>query len=163
MGTVENKKLIQDAFTAWARGDGMAFFNLLAEDVHWTVIGSTPVSRTYAGREAFVEGAVKPLTGKARRADRADRSRHHRGGRQGGAAVGRAVVGEERYYLSSGVLLGDAADGRQGGRGHCVSGYGADFADLEVVSRHRLTIAPANERGREHLQHPRPFLSYDCE
>jgi uncharacterized protein (TIGR02246 family) len=64
MGTVENKKLIQDAFTAWARGDGMAFFNLLAEDVHWTVIGSTPVSRTYAGREAFVEGAVKPLTAK---------------------------------------------------------------------------------------------------
>ncbi len=64
MSTAENKKLILDAFTAWARGDGMAFFNLLAEDVRWTVIGSTPVSRTYASRDAFVEGAVKPLTGK---------------------------------------------------------------------------------------------------
>ena len=64
MGTAENKQLIQDAFTAWARGDGNAFFNLLAEDVHWTVIGSTPVSRTYASRAAFVEGAVKPLTAK---------------------------------------------------------------------------------------------------
>ncbi len=64
MSTVENKKLIQDAFSAWARGDGQAFFNLLAEDVRWTVIGSTPVSRTYASREAFVEGAVKPLTAK---------------------------------------------------------------------------------------------------
>jgi uncharacterized protein (TIGR02246 family) len=64
MGTAENKKLIQDAFTAWARGDGNAFFNLLAEDVHWTVIGSTPVSRTYPSRAAFVEGAVKPLTAK---------------------------------------------------------------------------------------------------
>jgi ketosteroid isomerase-like protein len=40
MSTVENKKLIQDAFTAWARGDGMAFFNLLAPNVRWTVIGS---------------------------------------------------------------------------------------------------------------------------
>jgi uncharacterized protein (TIGR02246 family) len=64
MSTAENKKLIQDAFTAWARGDGNAFFNLLAEDVRWTVIGSTPVSRTYPSRDAFVEGAVKPLTAK---------------------------------------------------------------------------------------------------
>jgi uncharacterized protein (TIGR02246 family) len=64
MSTAENKKLIQDAFTAWARGDGTAFFKLLAEDVRWTVIGSTPVSRTYASREAFVEGAAKPLTEK---------------------------------------------------------------------------------------------------
>lgn len=64
MGAADNKKLIQDAFTAWARGDGNAFFNLLAEDVRWTVIGSTPVSRTYSSRDAFVEGAVKPLTAK---------------------------------------------------------------------------------------------------
>ena len=64
MSTAENKKLIQDAFTAWARGDGNAFFNLLAADVRWTVIGSTAVSRTYPSRDAFVEGAVKPLTSK---------------------------------------------------------------------------------------------------
>jgi len=64
MGTAENKKLIQDAFAAWARGDGMAFFNLLAADVRWTVIGSTPISRTYTSREAFVEGAIKPLNAK---------------------------------------------------------------------------------------------------
>jgi uncharacterized protein (TIGR02246 family) len=64
MSTAENKKLIQDAFAAWARGDGMAFFNLLAPDVRWTVIGSTPVSRTYTSREAFVEGAIKLLSAK---------------------------------------------------------------------------------------------------
>jgi uncharacterized protein len=64
MSTAENKKLIQDAFTAWARGDGNAFFNLLSADVRWTVIGSTAVSRTYPSRDAFVEGAVKPLTAK---------------------------------------------------------------------------------------------------
>jgi ketosteroid isomerase-like protein len=33
MGTAENKKLIQDAFAGWTRGDSNAFFNLLAEDV----------------------------------------------------------------------------------------------------------------------------------
>jgi len=64
MGTTENKKLIQDAFAGWARGDSNAFFNLLAEDVRWTVIGNTPVSRTYTSRAEFVDGAAKPLTAK---------------------------------------------------------------------------------------------------
>jgi len=64
MSASENRKLVQDAFTAWARGDGAAFFNLLADDVHWTVIGSTAVSRTYTSKSAFVEGAIKPLSTK---------------------------------------------------------------------------------------------------
>jgi ketosteroid isomerase-like protein len=64
MSTTDNRKLITDTFTAWSRGDGMAFFNILADDVRWTVIGSTPVSRTYSSKSAFVEGAVKPLTEK---------------------------------------------------------------------------------------------------
>jgi uncharacterized protein len=61
MGAAENKKLIQDTFTAWREGDGAAFFNLLAEDVTWTVIGSTAVSRTYKSKQEFLEGAVRPL------------------------------------------------------------------------------------------------------
>ena len=36
MSIVENKKLIQDAFTAWANGDGMAFFNLLGSVAKFT-------------------------------------------------------------------------------------------------------------------------------
>ncbi len=64
MSAAENKKLIQDVFDAWAGGDGMAFFNTLAEDVQWTVIGTSPVSRTYTSRQAFVDGAAKPLTAK---------------------------------------------------------------------------------------------------
>ena len=64
MSATENKRLVEDAFAKWARGDGSAFFALLADDVHWTVIGTTPVSRTYLSKQAFVEGAVQPLTGK---------------------------------------------------------------------------------------------------
>ena len=45
-------------------GDGGAFFNALAEDVQWTVIGSSPVSRTYTSRQAFLDGATKPLSAK---------------------------------------------------------------------------------------------------
>jgi len=62
MGTAENKKIIEDAFAAWGRGDGAAFFNILDEKVRWTVIGSCPVSRTYNSRQEFLEGAAKPLS-----------------------------------------------------------------------------------------------------
>ena len=61
MSTTENRKLVEDAFAKWSRGDGGAFFSLLADDVRWTVIGSTPVSRTYTSKPAFQEGAVQPL------------------------------------------------------------------------------------------------------
>ena len=60
MSSVENKKLIQDAFTAWANGDGMAFFNLLADNATWTVIGNCPISGTYVGRQQLVEEALSP-------------------------------------------------------------------------------------------------------
>ncbi len=64
MSAADNKKLIQDVFAAWARGDGAAFFNILADDVRWTVIGSCPVSRTYTSKQQFLEGAAKPLNEK---------------------------------------------------------------------------------------------------
>jgi len=61
MSPVENKRLIQDAFTAWASGDGMAFFNLLTDSATWTVMGSCPISGTYVGRQRLVEDALTPL------------------------------------------------------------------------------------------------------
>jgi ketosteroid isomerase-like protein len=60
MSASENKKLIQDAFAAWTKGDGMAFFNLLADNATWTVIGNCPISGTYVGRQRLVEEALKP-------------------------------------------------------------------------------------------------------
>lgn len=64
MRTVENKKLIQEAFAAWANGDGMAFFNLLADNASWTVMGSCPISGTYLGRQRLVEDALTPQRAK---------------------------------------------------------------------------------------------------
>lgn len=60
MSTAENKQLVQEAFAAWANGDGMAFFNLLAEDARWTVIGNCPISGTYMSRQQLIEVALKP-------------------------------------------------------------------------------------------------------
>ena len=53
MSSTENKQLVRDAFDAWSRGDGRAFFKLVADDVRWTVIGSTPISGTYHSKREF--------------------------------------------------------------------------------------------------------------
>ena len=57
----QNKKLIQLAFDQWADGRGN-FFDLLADDVQWTIAGSSPYSKTYTGKRQFLDQAAKPLT-----------------------------------------------------------------------------------------------------
>jgi ketosteroid isomerase-like protein len=57
MSAVENKKLVEDAFGMWVRGDRAAFDNLLGDDLHWTVIGNSPVSGRYNSKREFLEGA----------------------------------------------------------------------------------------------------------
>lgn len=63
MTAADNKKLIAGAFEAWSRGDGRPFFKLLADDVKWTVIGSTPVSGTYTSKSDFRQ-TLKSLSDK---------------------------------------------------------------------------------------------------
>lgn len=57
----QNKKLIQQAFEQWASGNGN-FFDLLTDDVQWTITGSSPFSKTYTGKQQFINETVTPLT-----------------------------------------------------------------------------------------------------
>jgi len=57
----DNRQLVSDAFASWAEGDTGPFFALVADDVTWTVIGSTPVSGTFRSKRAFTEGALVPM------------------------------------------------------------------------------------------------------
>jgi len=57
MDTAQNRKLIEEAFGAWMRGDRVAFNNLLADDLRWTVIGTSPVSGRYNSKREFLERA----------------------------------------------------------------------------------------------------------
>ena len=57
----ENKRLIQGVFDAMAAGDGQPFMDLLADDVRWTAIGSSPWSRTYEGKQVIVDELMRPL------------------------------------------------------------------------------------------------------
>ncbi len=56
-----NKQLIEQAFDQWAAGTGN-FFDLLADDVQWTITGSSAYSKTYSGKQQFLAEAAAPLT-----------------------------------------------------------------------------------------------------
>lgn len=62
MSATENKELLQDAFTAAAKGNGRPFIELLADDVRWTIIGNTAWSRTYEGKQSVLDDLLRPLS-----------------------------------------------------------------------------------------------------
>ena len=59
-----NKQLMQHIFDELARGNGRPFIDSLADDVCWTMIGSTAWSGTYRGKQAVRETLLKPLFAK---------------------------------------------------------------------------------------------------
>jgi ketosteroid isomerase-like protein len=54
------KDRVQEAFDAWAAGTGGPFA-LLAEDASWTIVGRSPVSRTYTSRADFIGTVIEPF------------------------------------------------------------------------------------------------------
>lgn len=63
METVENKQLVIDFYEAGARGDMDACFDLVADNIIWTDIGTTKFSGTYKGKQAVAEELLGPLFG----------------------------------------------------------------------------------------------------
>ncbi len=55
-----NKDRVSEAFAAWAAGTGGPFA-LLAPDATWTIVGNSPVSRTYRSRDEFIEVVIDPF------------------------------------------------------------------------------------------------------
>jgi uncharacterized protein len=61
----QNKKIVRDSFEAWANGTGGPF-QLLADDVVWTIEGKSVAAKAYAGRESFISGVIKPFNARMR-------------------------------------------------------------------------------------------------
>ena len=61
MSAAQNKKIVEDAVAEWRTGNPEAFYEILDENVNWTVIGSTAVSGNYTSRQAFIDGAVRKI------------------------------------------------------------------------------------------------------
>jgi uncharacterized protein len=57
----ENKLVLQRVFAELAEGNGEPFLDALADDARWTVIGSSPWSRTYEGKQVIVDELMRPL------------------------------------------------------------------------------------------------------
>lgn len=57
----KNKAFISQAFAKWAAGGSTFFQDVLAEDVVWTIKGTSPAAGTYKGRAVFIEQAVAPF------------------------------------------------------------------------------------------------------
>lgn len=56
----ENKAIIKAGFERWAKGEA-SFFDLLTNDVQWTINGSAPLSKTYTSKKQFLEEVINPL------------------------------------------------------------------------------------------------------
>jgi uncharacterized protein len=63
MSAAENKKLVQDVFAELANGNSRPFVEMLADEVRWTVIGTTKWSRTFEGKAAVLAELLAPLRG----------------------------------------------------------------------------------------------------
>ena len=61
MSPEEHRDLVRERFAAWEHGDSRPFFEIVADDVTWTVIGSTEISGTYQSKAAFLAGAGNRL------------------------------------------------------------------------------------------------------
>lgn len=60
----QNRQLITEAFGHFMDGDSRPFFSLVADDVRWTVIGSTTISGTFDSKKAFIADATSKITGR---------------------------------------------------------------------------------------------------
>ncbi len=61
MGAPENKQLMERVFAELAEGNGQPFMDALANDARWTVIGSSPWSRSYEGKREIIDELMRPL------------------------------------------------------------------------------------------------------
>ena len=57
---VQNKELIQTGFDKWRDGTG-GVFDLLAADAKWTIVGNSPVSKTYQSKQELLDQVINPF------------------------------------------------------------------------------------------------------
>lgn len=61
MSAGENKQLLQHIYSELSKGNTTPFIEGLAEDVRWTIMGTTRWSKTYEGKQAILTELLGPL------------------------------------------------------------------------------------------------------
>jgi len=59
------RTLVENAFKAWREGTGGPF-DLLADNVSWTVTGHSKVAKTYPSKESFMGEVIRPFNARMR-------------------------------------------------------------------------------------------------
>ena len=62
MGAAENKQLIQTMFAELSKGNAEAFLGNMADNVRFTIIGTTKYSGTFNGKQELISKLLAPLT-----------------------------------------------------------------------------------------------------
>ena len=62
----DNKALVQASFNRWRNGTGGPF-ELLADDVEWTIVGSSPLAKTYKSKKDFIDEVIDPFNARMSR------------------------------------------------------------------------------------------------
>ena len=61
MGAAENKETVRNNFAELAKGNGAPLLDSLADDVEWTIIGTTSLSKTFKGKQDVIDGLLVPF------------------------------------------------------------------------------------------------------
>jgi ketosteroid isomerase-like protein len=61
MGATENKELIRNMFAELSKGNGQAFLDAIADDVRFTIIGTSKYSSTFKGKSDLTSRLLGPL------------------------------------------------------------------------------------------------------
>jgi uncharacterized protein len=55
------REVLEHAFRETAKGNGRPFVEMLADDVEWSIMGSTEWSGTYRGKTSVIADLLRPL------------------------------------------------------------------------------------------------------
>ena len=62
MGAAENKEIVRNMFAELSKGNAEAFLGTLADNVRFTIIGTTRFSGTFNGKQEFINKVLGPLS-----------------------------------------------------------------------------------------------------
>jgi hypothetical protein len=62
MSAAENKEIIRNLFAELSKGNGQAFLDGMADNVRFTIIGTSKYSGTFNGKQELVQKLLAPLT-----------------------------------------------------------------------------------------------------
>jgi uncharacterized protein len=62
MGAAENKELIRNMFAELSKGNADAFLGAMADNVRFTIIGTSKYSGTYNGKQEVINKLLAPLS-----------------------------------------------------------------------------------------------------